>query len=99
MYHIATQTDWEAYQKKGIIEPESLKTEGFIHCSTDEQLEMTLSRFFSSFDSVILLEINQESLAKDLIFEDSYGHGFFPHVFRPILLHEIVSVTTKVLSK
>jgi uncharacterized protein (DUF952 family) len=99
VYHIATQSDWETYQNKGIIEPESLKSEGFIHCSTSEQLEATLSRFFSSFDFVILLEINQEALEKNLIFEDSYGHGLFPHVYRPIFLHEIISVTTINLSK
>ncbi len=99
VYHIATQTDWETYQKNGFIAPDSLHSEGFIHCSTAEQLETTLSRFFSSFDSVILLEVNQEALGKDLIFEDSYGHGFFPHVYRPIQLHEIISVTPKILSK
>ncbi|TNE73677.1 DUF952 domain-containing protein [bacterium] len=93
VYHITTQNEWEHYQEMGYLAPESLKSEGFIHCSTQEQLAGTISRFFSDSNQVVLLELDQESLGNSLIFEDSYGHGFFPHVYRDIQLNEIKSVT------
>jgi uncharacterized protein (DUF952 family) len=91
VYHIATLAEWESYQKKGIIEPVSLQNEGFIHCSTEEQLMGTLARFYSFEEKVILIELDVASFGSDLVFEDTYGHGSYPHVYRPIRIEEIRS--------
>ena len=34
LYHITTQSDWQAAQKAGDYRADTLASQGFIHCST-----------------------------------------------------------------
>lgn len=97
IYHIATLSEWATYQKKGLIEPASLQNEGFIHCSTQEQLFGTLQRFYSFEKEVILVELEITRFGADLVFEDTYGHGAFPHIYRAIKLTEIVQAQNQTI--
>ena len=44
IYHIATSADWGEGQASGLYQPESLHSEGFIHCSAREQVISTWLR-------------------------------------------------------
>ena len=46
IYHIVTPEVWEKFKTEDFYEAESLKTEGFIHCSFAEQLEGVLQRYY-----------------------------------------------------
>lgn len=97
IYHIATLSEWATYQKKGVIEPTSLQTEGFIHCSTQEQLFGTIQRFYSFEKEIVLIELEIARFGTDLVFEDTYGHGAFPHIYRAIQIAEIVSAQNQAI--
>ena len=98
VYHIATLSEWTKYQELGLIEPASLKNEGFIHCSTEEQLLGTVARFYAFEKEVVLIELNVAHFGSDLVFEDTYGHGEFPHIYRAIQLNEIESAKTQLVN-
>lgn len=92
IYHITTEQEWEIYQLTEEIAPDSLFSEGFIHCSNAEQVPDTIDRFFSEEEQVIILELTRETFGASLKDEPSQNHGTFPHIYRAIQLNEVVSV-------
>ncbi|MFN8889124.1 MAG: DUF952 domain-containing protein, partial [Cyclobacteriaceae bacterium] len=69
----------------------SLETEGFIHCSTHDQIEGTLQRFFVGQQNLVLLHIEPSRLNHPLKYEEADGK-MFPHVYGPINREAIVKV-------
>ncbi|MFP5042546.1 chorismate synthase [Parasediminibacterium sp. JCM 36343] len=91
IYHITTQAAWEAAKEKGYYEAASLAIEGFIHCSTDEQVKGTLERFFAGQTNLVKLVIQPEKLANPLKYEIAPSLNIaFPHVFGTINLESII---------
>ncbi len=99
--HIARPEDWEAARTLGRYTHPSLRSEGFIHCSTPDQLEATVARHFEPGTEVVLLELDPSRLdspdgdspgpGPELRWERSGDHGVFPHVFGPIPLAAVVA--------
>lgn len=69
---------------------ESLATEGFIHCSFDEQLPDVLRRYYSDFEEVTILEIDPQKLDSRLVVEPSTGGEHYPHIYGSINVEAIV---------
>lgn len=82
---------WKAYREAGIIAPDSLSDEGFIHFSFKEQVYTTIQRFFPEED-VVVLEINPAKFDAEVKIEDLYRHGYFPHVYEPISTDAVIGV-------
>lgn len=95
IYHICLPNEFDQYKKDGIIRPKSLDREGFIHCSTSEQLNSTIERFYSAEQEILILELDEKQLGDNLKYEDTYGHGLFPHVYSPINFDVIISIEKK----
>lgn len=95
--HITTRAAWDAAVAAGApYEHPSLDTEGFVHCSTDEQLPGTLARYFAGSDpaTLVALVIDPDRLVADteLRWEPATGGEAFPHVYGPIPLVAVVGV-------
>lgn len=86
IYHIADPNQWEQAQSSRLYVHPSLHSEGFIHCSTAEQLEETANLYFSESDKIIILHINRDALEADLVFEKASRGGEFPHIYGPLNL-------------
>lgn len=90
--HITTASAWAQAQAGGTYRDPSLEHEGFIHCSTREQLAGTLARHFAGVADLVVLEIDPALLDAPVVYEDSYGSGTeFPHVYGPIPLAAVVA--------
>jgi uncharacterized protein (DUF952 family) len=98
--HITTRTDWNAALLAGKYAAPSLVKEGFIHCSTIEQVTDTASIFFKGHKGLALLCIDETKLAAELKYEAPAGGGAhdssvgerFPHVYGPINLNAVIKV-------
>ncbi len=91
LFHITTREDWKQYLKNGMFEPESLKEEGFIHCSTGSQLEDTANRFFGDEDKILLLVIDASMIREDIKFEKDGETGEkFPHIHAPLSSNAVI---------
>ena len=89
--HIAHRDEWAAAQASGDYRADSLLTEGFIHCSTPEQVLGPANERFHGQTDLLLLVIDPARLAADLVYEDSYGTGqAFPHIYGPLNLDAVV---------
>lgn len=85
IFHIVTKDEWAKYVGQNKLKPASLASEGFIHCSTSQQVPKTLERFFAQEPDVFVLELDEKIIADNLVFEDTLGHSErFPHLHAPL---------------
>jgi uncharacterized protein (DUF952 family) len=93
IYHITTRKDWEQAKAEGEYTADSLKSEGFIHCSTAAQVEGTANRFFHGCQDLVLLHIDDLMLESALKYENlESGTDLFPHVYAALPLGAIHEV-------
>ena len=89
--HIAHRDEWAAAQAAGDYRADSLATEGFIHCSTPEQVLIPANERFQGQTDLLLLVIDPDRLAVELVYEDCYETGTaFPHIYGPLNLDAVV---------
>ncbi len=96
--HITTKKEWEKALLTGEYTSPSLKTEGFIHCSTIKQTTDTANIFFKGQHGLILLCIDENKLESPCKYEDPSGGGkhdpsvgnLFPHIYGPINISAII---------
>ena len=92
IFHIATPSEWSTAELVGEIDPPSLLTEGFVHCSTERQLPSTIERHFAGHDELLLLRLHSETIAADLRWEEGLPGEDFPHVYRALRLDDVAEV-------
>lgn len=87
----ASQFDAEASEPYA---PASLASEGFVHCSSVEQVAGTARLLFAGTSDLLLLVIDPRRLGDaEVRWEDTYGIGReFPHVHGPVPRDAIVEV-------
>ncbi len=91
--HITTRADWEGAQALGDYRLNTLETEGFIHCSTLEQVLGPANEFYRGRSDLVLLVIDPARLAAELVYEDCYETGTaFPHIYGPLNLDAVTKV-------
>ena len=101
IYHITSRRAWEQAQANGEYRAESLQTEGFIHCSTLNQVLPVANNFYKGQSGLLLLEIEPALLSADLKWEPPSGGApppgvpvgdLFPHIFGAINLDAVLQV-------
>lgn len=89
--HITTEKDWAEAQKTGQYSHETLKTEGFIHCSKPEQILWVANRFYSGRQDLILLFIQVEKVTHEIKWENSEGGAeLFPHIYGTLNVNAVL---------
>lgn len=91
IYHITLAERWDAAHNNGQYVADSLDSEGFIHCSTVEQVERSLNRFYKGHPQVLLLQIEPERLTSELKYEPAHGEDF-PHIYGPLNIDAVSTV-------
>ena len=92
--HIAVRSDWQAAQGVGDYRPASLTSEGFIHCSTADQLAAVANAFFRDRRDLLILVIDESRLTSPLKWEPAVGDapvgGLFPHIHGRLNLEAVI---------
>jgi len=104
IYHITTPVEWTMAQERGSYVAPSLDNEGFIHCSTLEQVIPVANAFYRHEDKLILLCIDTDKLKAPLKWEaPAHPDGEppanaddqqFPHIYGEINLDAVVNLVT-----
>lgn len=91
IYKIFRADEWSALQSQGetLGAPIDL-SDGFIHFSTATQAAETAAKHFANVDGLFLLAVKAESLGETLKWEVSRGGADFPHLYRKLLLSEVL---------
>jgi uncharacterized protein (DUF952 family) len=93
IYHVTTQDEWEQSKKTGAYQPAQFAQEGFIHCSTEQQVEGVLDRFYKGQTGLVKLKIEKAKLQRPLLFELATDlDELFPHIYGALNLDSVVEV-------
>ncbi len=90
IYHITTPEAWRDVQGNDEYSAASLETEGFIHCSTADQVQRSLNRFYSEVPEAIVLAIDPILLTAELKYEPAHDE-LFPHIYGTLNLDAVVA--------
>jgi len=91
IFHITSRSQWQSAQQSGVYRANSLTTEGFIHCSTLEQVVRTANAFFAGERGLVLLYIEPDKVKSEIRYED-VGDSQFPHIYGPLNLDAVNQV-------
>lgn len=90
LFHITSARHWppagEWYRG------DTLDTQGFIHCSTADQLIAVANRFFRGHDDLIVLVIDEARVGSEIVYENlEGGTELFPHIYGPLPIKAVVT--------
>jgi len=92
IYHIAIIDDWITAKEKGFYVHPTLKDEGLIHCSLEEQVPIVLERFFQGKTDLVKLVIDTDKLTSKYVFDwSSSVADTFPHIYGPINVDAVIN--------
>jgi len=93
LLHIVSKQEAETAKAAGVYKPDSLGSEGFIHCSYPDQVCRVANYLFKGNADMVLLEIDKTQLTCDVVDEDLYESGeLFPHIYGEILWSAVAAV-------
>lgn len=93
--HIISRPDWDEAVRQGVVAPPSLETEGFVHCSTVEQVCDTATRYYAGSDvELLLLALDVALLDSEVRWEESHPGEWFPHVYGPVPVRAVEVVAS-----
>lgn len=91
IWHITKREQWEQAQITQVYFSESLALEGFIHCSTSEQVLPTANFLFRGQQGLVLLGIDSSKVQAEIRYEDVDGTTF-PHIYGALNTDAVVEV-------
>ena len=94
IYHITTRLAWAAAQETGAYRADSLASQGFIHCSTSDQVVRVANAFYRGQSGLVLLEIDSSVLKPDVRWEPGTDKAdeLFPHIYGVIDVDAVLRV-------
>lgn len=93
IYHIAKSGDWNKAKKNGCNAIDTLKSEGFIHCSFLKQILKVANNHFKNQNDLVILGIDDSRLKSKIVIEDLYGNNEnYPHIYGEINLESISKI-------
>lgn len=103
IYHITSRANWHEAQAQAHYTTPSLQREGFIHCSTRDQVPGVANDFYRGQKELLLLCIDEQLLRAPLVWEapahpnrslaaqDTEGQRF-PHLYGALNLDAVAAV-------
>ena len=89
IFHLAARDQWQSPET---YRPRSLEDEGFIHCSTANQLGGVANVLYAGREDLVLVTIDADALDAPVVYEDCYETGRrFPHIYGSITPEAVVS--------
>jgi uncharacterized protein (DUF952 family) len=92
IFHITTSEAWET--AAGGYRAATFSSEGFIHCSTREQVIQVANARFRGQTDMVLLSIDTDQIKAEIIYENLEGGAqLFPHIYGEINKDAVVQVS------
>lgn len=99
LLHLCARDEWMQAQAEGVRRPAGFASDGFVHCSTPDQVHLPANRLFAGRSDLVLLEIDRSRLDAQGIevrFEPGAtgdrGSMLFPHAYAPIPVDAVLGV-------
>jgi uncharacterized protein (DUF952 family) len=91
--HIVSKAEWQKAVESGSYQPPSLKSAGFVHCSTPQQVIGVANSNFRGKAGLVLLCIDPARLKASVKHENlEAGTPLFPHIYGPLIPDAVVEI-------
>ena len=90
IYKICTKSEWsEIKDKDQYLGTKKDLEDGYIHFSSEEQVEGTLKKFYSNQKDLLLLKVDVFKL-EHLLWEQASDGNMFPHLYSALDISNVV---------
>ena len=94
IFHITKSDAWVKAEAEGAYRPEMFPIDGFIHCSTRDQVLQVADARFRGQTGLVLLRIDADKVAAEIRYENlEGGRQMFPHIYGPLNIDAVVEVS------
>lgn len=91
IYKIFRSNEWQALRRDGSTTGAPVDVaDGYVHFSTSEQAAETAAKHFAGEADLFLLAVETDRLGDALKWEVSRGGAKFPHLYRMLMLEDVV---------
>lgn len=91
IYKIFRPTEWQELNDLGKTSGAPIDlSDGYIHFSTLEQVRETAAKHFANAGDLILVACEDETMKRDLKWEESRGGALFPHLYREFHMSDVL---------
>ena len=92
IYHVVLPEVWERFKGRPSYQPQSLQTEGFIHCSYEKQLDAVIQRYYADAESVLVLKLDTAKIRSKLVEEPSTEGETYPHIYGRLNINAVIAI-------
>ena len=93
IYHMVNKQVWEQQHASYHFQHPGIKAEGFIHCSTKEQLMESYEKYYAGKTDILLISINPHWVLSEVKWEySSARESDFPHIYGALNKSSIIWV-------
>ena len=94
IYKICDAALWREAERSGTFAGAGIDLrDGYIHFSAPDQVAETAAKHFSGQCDLLLIAVAADALGPALLWEPSRGGALFPHLYAPLPLSAVRSVT------
>lgn len=91
VFKIFRRSEWDHLKAAGRTSGAPIDlADGYIHMSTAQQVAETAARHFAGQSDLVLVALETDRLGGALKWEPSRGGALFPHLFREMVLADVV---------
>jgi uncharacterized protein (DUF952 family) len=90
--HITKREQWAQAKLSGVYRGDTLDSDGFIHCSTPQQVVKVANALFHGQKGLVLLSIKPGKVRPEIRYESSEGEERNPHIYGPLNIGAVVQV-------
>ena len=91
IFHVVKKEDWKSQKKDSRYHPETLDSEGFIHCSSGNKIEEVTNRLYKGETDVLLIIINTTLVEPEIRYESSgNSDSKYPHIYGPLNMDAVI---------
>ena len=93
LYHITERSQWIKYDPETFYIPANYLADGFIHCSTIDQVLTVAEKYYADVPNLLLLKIDEKMVSAAIVFENlEGGEEKFPHIYGHLEKKAIVGI-------
>jgi uncharacterized protein (DUF952 family) len=90
--HITKREQWEKAKLEGVYRGDTLDSQGFIHCSTSQQIVKVANALYNAQTELVLLCIATNRVQSEIKYESAGSEEPYPHIYGSLNIDAVVKV-------
>ena len=90
--HITKREQWEKAKLEGVYRSDTHDSQGFIHCSTSQQIVKVANTLYPAQRELVLLCIITNRVQSEIKYESAESEELYPHIYGPLNVDSVAKV-------